>query len=146
MRFPFSVGQGNAESSKRRERKDVPWSSDVCSSDLMRSKVSNVVLSEPGTGWPVLRMNAVPLLSWPRECRKFEAKRTERRPLEFRRVLFRSDALESIECGAFGAGNGLASIENECGSPSQLAKGMPKVRSEENGKTSPGVQTCALPI
>src|ERR1039458_2159321 len=74
MRFPFSVGQGNAESSKRRERKDVPWSSDVCSSDLMRSKVSNVVLSEPGTGWPVLRMNAVPLLSWPRECRKFEAK------------------------------------------------------------------------
>lgn len=40
----------------------------------MRSKVSNVVLPEPGTGWPVLRMNAVPLLSWPRECRKFEAK------------------------------------------------------------------------
>jgi hypothetical protein len=40
----------------------------------MRSKVSNVSLPAPGTGWPVVRMNAVPILSWPKECRKFDAK------------------------------------------------------------------------
>ena len=39
----------------------------------MRSKVSNVALPAPGTGWPVVRMNAVPILSWPKECRKFDA-------------------------------------------------------------------------
>jgi hypothetical protein len=40
----------------------------------MRSKVSNVVIPSPGTGWPIVRMNAVPILHWPKECRKFEAK------------------------------------------------------------------------
>lgn len=39
----------------------------------MRSKVTNVTLPKLGTGWPLLRMNAVPILSWPKECRKFEA-------------------------------------------------------------------------
>ena len=40
----------------------------------MRSKVSNAAIPSPGTGWPVVRMNAVPILRWPKECRKFEAK------------------------------------------------------------------------
>jgi hypothetical protein len=40
----------------------------------MRSKVSNVPLPGPGSDWPVVRMNAIPVLSWPKECRKFEAK------------------------------------------------------------------------
>lgn len=40
----------------------------------MRSKVSNVAIPPPGSGWPVVRMNAVPILRWPKECRKFEAK------------------------------------------------------------------------
>lgn len=40
----------------------------------MRSKVSNAALPAPGTGWPVVRMNAVPILNWPKECRKFDAK------------------------------------------------------------------------
>jgi len=40
----------------------------------MRSKISNVPLPGPGSNWPVVRMNAIPILSWPKECRKFEAK------------------------------------------------------------------------
>ena len=40
----------------------------------MRSKVTNVSLPAPGTGWPVVRMTAVPILSWPNEFRKFDAK------------------------------------------------------------------------
>jgi hypothetical protein len=40
----------------------------------MRSKISNVPLLGPGTNWPVIRLNAIPLLSWPKECRKFDAK------------------------------------------------------------------------
>jgi hypothetical protein len=40
----------------------------------MRSKISNVPLPGPGTNWPVVRMNAIPVLNWPKECRKFEAK------------------------------------------------------------------------
>jgi SIR2-like domain len=40
----------------------------------MRSKVSNVSLPAPGTGWPLVRMNAVPILNWPKECRKFDAR------------------------------------------------------------------------
>ena len=39
-----------------------------------RSKLSNVPLRGPGANWPVIRMNAVPILSWPKECRKFDAK------------------------------------------------------------------------
>lgn len=40
----------------------------------MRSKISNVPIPRPGVNWPVVRMNAIPVLSWPKECRKFEAK------------------------------------------------------------------------
>jgi hypothetical protein len=40
----------------------------------MRSKVTNVPPPKSGTGWPVVRMNAIPILRWPKECRKFEAK------------------------------------------------------------------------
>ncbi len=40
----------------------------------MRSKISNVPLPGPGSNWPVVRMNAIPVLSWPKECRKFDAK------------------------------------------------------------------------
>jgi hypothetical protein len=39
----------------------------------MRSKISNVPLPAPGSKWPVIRMNAIPVLTWPKECRKFEA-------------------------------------------------------------------------
>jgi hypothetical protein len=39
----------------------------------MRSKVSNVPLPGTGSNWPVVRLNAVPVVSWPKECRKFEA-------------------------------------------------------------------------
>ena len=41
--------------------------------NTMRSKISNVPLLGPGSNWPVVRMNAIPVLSWPKECRKFEA-------------------------------------------------------------------------
>jgi hypothetical protein len=40
----------------------------------MRSKISNVPLPGPGSNWPVVRMNAIPVFSWPKECRKFDAK------------------------------------------------------------------------
>ncbi len=40
----------------------------------MRSKISNVPLPGPGSNWPVVRMNAIPVLNWPKECRKFDAK------------------------------------------------------------------------
>lgn len=40
----------------------------------MRSKISNVPLPALGSDWPIIRMNAVPVLSWPKECRKFDAK------------------------------------------------------------------------
>jgi hypothetical protein len=40
----------------------------------MRSKITNVALPHPGTGWPIVRMNGIPIVSWPKECRKFIAK------------------------------------------------------------------------
>jgi hypothetical protein len=39
----------------------------------IRSTVSNVAIASPSKGWPIVRMNAVPILRWPKECRKFEA-------------------------------------------------------------------------
>lgn len=42
--------------------------------EKMRSRLSAVPLPASGVGWPVIRMNAVPVLDWPRECRKFDAR------------------------------------------------------------------------
>ena len=36
-------------------------------------RISDVPLPAPGPGWPVIRMNALPVFHWPKTCRKFTA-------------------------------------------------------------------------
>lgn len=52
---------------------DIP--SDLLSTlGQMQSKTSNVPIPQPKTGWPVIRLNAIPIESWPKNCRKFDCR------------------------------------------------------------------------
>ena len=40
--------------------------------DARRQRVGNAPIPGPGTSWPVLRTNALPLIEWPSVCRRIE--------------------------------------------------------------------------
>ncbi len=52
---------------------DIP--PDILSSlGQIQSRVSNVPIPRSSVGWPVIRLNAVPVESWPQHCRKFDCR------------------------------------------------------------------------